>query len=77
MGVENGERRWTDKLLGFSVALVGALSAILWGIVWSSVSSAQARLGILEGDKRVIEERLKSMDGKLDRIEKALERRNP
>lgn len=75
MGEENGYKRWGDKMLGWSVVVVGALSAILWGILWSTVSASQERIGKMEGKDGVIEERLRSMNEKLDRIEEGLRRK--
>ena len=74
--VENGNgevKRWNDRFIGWTVMLIGALSAILWALVWSGVSNAQGRLSELEGDKRVIQEQLKSMNEKLDRIERHMQ----
>ena len=74
--VENGNgevKRWNDRFIGWTVMLIGALSAILWGLVWSGVSNAQGRLSELEGDKRGIQEQLKSMNEKLDRIERHMQ----
>lgn len=68
-----GDRRLTDKLVGGMAVVIGALSAIIWGIIWTQVSSTTGRVAVLEGDKRVIEEKLNEMKNSLDRIEIRME----
>lgn len=66
--------RWTDKLVPGMAIIIGALSTIIWGIIWTQVATNAAKVATLEGDKRVIEVQLIEMKGTLDRIERAMER---
>lgn len=45
--------RWTDKFWNLALIVIGALSAILWGIIWGSVSNLQARTAALEASQQV------------------------
>jgi len=69
---EVNHHRWYDRLFSFTVAIIGALSAILWGNVWSSVSNVQQRVGVLEGDKRVIDQKLDNITQTLHEIRSEL-----
>lgn len=69
--------RWTDKLWNLALVTIGALSAILWGIIWGNVSNLQGRTSALEGDKRVMEAKLDLISADLKEIKQDLkERRN-
>lgn len=74
--VEAADRRWSDKLLGGMAVIIGAMSAIIWGIIWTQVASTTVRVATLEGDKRVIETKLDEMKNQLNRIEIRMERGN-
>ena len=50
-----------DRILMVAVTIIGALTTIIWGIVWSNMTNLQTRVGVLEGDKRVIEQQLKGI----------------
>lgn len=66
------ERRWQDRLLQWAVLLVGALSAILWGILWSNVSSAQYRLSTVEARQGIYEVQYKELKETLNEIKAEL-----
>jgi hypothetical protein len=61
-----------------SLAIVGTLTLILWGILWTNVSAADARLNVLESAKGVIETKLDVIGNDVKDIKLELkQRRNP
>ena len=59
--VSNGHGM-TNRLLGWALAIVGALSAILWGIVWQSLSSTTHQAGELTTAYRVLDVKIQTLD---------------
>lgn len=58
-----------DRVLTIATTIIGALTMVIWGIVWMNLTNIMGRTATLEGDKRVIEQRLKSIDDGQDQIQ--------
>lgn len=54
------DRRWYDKLMGWLTGTIGAMSVIIWSLVWTTVTTLQGKVSMLEVESRVLEERSKA-----------------
>lgn len=65
--VRNGNGGVTNKLLGWTLAIVGGLSAVLWGIVWQGLSNNTHQAGELSSAYKVLEVKIQTLDrGQID-----------
>lgn len=57
----NGGTLSLDRILTVATTVIGALTMVIWGIVWMNLTNVMSRTSTLEGDKRVIEQQLKNI----------------
>ena len=60
--IRNGNGGMNSRLLAWTLAIVGALSAVLWGIVWQGLSTNTHQAGELSTAYKVLEVKIQTLD---------------